>query len=349
VIFNDNGAAGADAEFTYNKTTNQAAIGVVTPAATAALDVTSTTRGFLMPRMTDGQRDAIASPADGLYIFNITTGCPNYYFGGSWYSTCGTIIITQTPPGSQQFNYTGGMQSFTVPAGITSVNVDVLAAGGGASAGDLDPQTNLPGKGGRVTATLTVTPGQILNVYVGGQGATPVTAGYNGGGTGGTNAYWVHNGGGGGGASDIRTTGNTLNDRLVVAGGGGGAGYNCFTGAGSDGGNGGGPNGTDGIECQFTTDFYGGGATQSAGGIGAGGGGYPQPSGTFGVGGSGTNIDWTGNNPISGGAGGGYYGGGAGYYAGGGGGSSYVTPSGSSNIVYTSGVNAGNGSVTISW
>jgi hypothetical protein len=43
------------------------------PDASAQLDVTSTTRGFLPPRMTTTQRDAISSPAAGLVIYNTTT------------------------------------------------------------------------------------------------------------------------------------------------------------------------------------------------------------------------------------------------------------------------------------
>jgi hypothetical protein len=43
------------------------------PVASAQLDVTSTTRGFLPPRMTTTQRDAISSPAAGLVIYNTTT------------------------------------------------------------------------------------------------------------------------------------------------------------------------------------------------------------------------------------------------------------------------------------
>ena len=65
-----------------------------------------------------------------------------------------------------------------------------------------------------MTATLAVVPGEILNVFVGGQGGTGGTAGFNGGGAGGDGF-----GGGGGGASDIRRGGTAL----VVAGGGGGA------------------------------------------------------------------------------------------------------------------------------
>jgi hypothetical protein len=358
VIFNDNGAAGADGEFTYDKTNNQLSVGGATANASAALDVTSTTRGFLMPRLTDAQRDAIASPADGLYIFNTTTGCPNYYYNGDWYSTCGTVIVTVTPPGSQTFNYTGSVQQFTVPAGVTSITVDLLGASGGNADGTasiLGTGTNAGGLGGRTQTVLTVTSGQVLDIYVGGQGgfgAAPANAGgFNGGGNGDSYfdtfgfGFGTVYGGGGGGASDIRTQGGSFANRLAVAGGGGGAGYN--TNAGNNGGWAADPNGQNGFSDFGDPAFIGAGATQTAGGAGATDNGFfsPQPAGTFGLGGDADN----GAGSCGGGGGGGYYGGGASSYGGAGGGSSYVTPSGSSGIVYTPNVNTGNGTVTISW
>ena len=53
-------------------------------AASAALDITSTTKGFLPPRMTTAQRDAIASPATGLVIYNTSTNKLNFYNGTAW-------------------------------------------------------------------------------------------------------------------------------------------------------------------------------------------------------------------------------------------------------------------------
>ncbi len=58
-------------------------IGTSTPAASALLDVTSTTKGFLPPRMTTAQRDAI-TPVAGLMIYNTSTNIPNYYDGTEW-------------------------------------------------------------------------------------------------------------------------------------------------------------------------------------------------------------------------------------------------------------------------
>lgn len=68
------------------------------------------------------------------------------------------------------------------------------------------------GLGGWVQASLSVTAGQILYIYVGGDG---ITAGsFNGGG-----------GARGGGATDVRTISGNLTSRLIVVGGGGGTVY----------------------------------------------------------------------------------------------------------------------------
>jgi hypothetical protein len=128
-------------------------------------------------------------------------------------------------PTTVTFTYTGGPQTFTVPAGVTSITVDAFGA-----QGEDDIVGNPPsGEGGEATATLSVTPGQVLQVNVGGtggfvEGGSLGFPGFGGGGAGvsccddqGTAA--------GGGASDVRTGPNyTLSDRLLVAGGGGGGG-----------------------------------------------------------------------------------------------------------------------------
>ena len=49
------------------------------PDACAMLEVKSTTKGFLLPRMTETERDAIASPVAGLMIYNTTTNKANLY------------------------------------------------------------------------------------------------------------------------------------------------------------------------------------------------------------------------------------------------------------------------------
>lgn len=60
------------------------ALGISTPAGSATLDISSTSKGFLPPRMTTTQRDNISSPAKGLTIFNDTTNHLNVYNGSAW-------------------------------------------------------------------------------------------------------------------------------------------------------------------------------------------------------------------------------------------------------------------------
>ncbi len=71
-------------------------IGTAAGAASAILDLTSTTKGLLPPRMTTTQRDAISSPADGLVIFNTTTDKLNVYDSSEWVVVGGTTINNAT-------------------------------------------------------------------------------------------------------------------------------------------------------------------------------------------------------------------------------------------------------------
>jgi hypothetical protein len=56
------------------------------PDASAALDITSTTGGLLVPRMTETQRDAISPAATGLMIYQTDGTAGFYYYNGSSWS-----------------------------------------------------------------------------------------------------------------------------------------------------------------------------------------------------------------------------------------------------------------------
>ncbi len=82
---------------------------------------------------------------------------------------------------TETFSFTGTAQTFTVPAGVTEVTIDAYGAAGGPSEGGAAPG----GLGGRATATIPVTPGEALAVYVGGLGTAPGSRpAFNGGGAG---------------------------------------------------------------------------------------------------------------------------------------------------------------------
>lgn len=66
-------------------TTGAAGIGTLTPDASSLLDITSTSKGMLIPRMTKTQRDAIVTPVTGLLIYQ-TNNTPGFYYysGTAW-------------------------------------------------------------------------------------------------------------------------------------------------------------------------------------------------------------------------------------------------------------------------
>jgi len=239
---------------------------------------------------------------------------------------------------AQTYNYTGGMQTYVVPAGVTTITVECWGAQGGG-----DSLASAPGGyGGYVTADVAVTPGQTVNIYVGGEGIYGGVGGYNGGGDGVGDVS--NKGGGGGGASDIRIGGTTLMDRIVVAGGGGGGTVNAQPGAGGAGGD---LTGADGViayngwNCTNLTVATGG--TQAAGGIGgvSTSCAWNGSDGTFGIGGD-SYFQYA-----CAGGGGGWYGGGGAHNGGtGGGGSSYTIPA-ATNVTHIQGDHIGNGMVVI--
>lgn len=238
------------------------------------------------------------------------------------------------------FAYTGGSQTFVVPAGVTSVDFEMCGARGGLTG------PSQGGRGMRLTGSFPVTPGETLVVEVGGS-PTGSAGGYNGGGNAArpSPVFLAGEGSPGGGATDIRRGGSALTDRIRVAGGGGGGGWVNSTTAGNDGGSSGDPTGSDGSEVQSVAGSAGRGGTASAGGAG---GVAPSSAGDPGVLGLGGQGDGAG-----GGGGGGYYGGGGGAGAnvfadnggGGGGGSSLSAP----GDVADATVCDGNGSAVLSY
>ena len=96
-----------------------------TAHSSAMLDVTSTSKGVLVPRMTTAQRNAIATPATGLIIFQ-TDGTPGYYY----YSGSAWTMVGNMPAGTAagQMLYWNGSAWVGVAAG-TSGQTLVLNGG----------------------------------------------------------------------------------------------------------------------------------------------------------------------------------------------------------------------------
>lgn len=209
------------------------------------------------------------------------------------------------------FNYTGAVQSITLPKGTYKLEC-WGAQGGNRSQDSASATVTGSGLGGYSIGTLTLTQLTTCYIYVGGQGGmssstgnVKVEGGFNGGGFA-SHESTGEPGNGGGGATDVRIAQDSLYARVIVAGGGGGSGEDNETG-----GYGGGETGGAGFGNTSLTQ-----ASQTSGGTNSFG---------FGLGG----------NTYNGGAGGGGWYGGASRYSvssystgsdseGGGGGSGYV-------------------------
>ena len=70
------------------------------------------------------------------------------------------------------FNYTGAVQTYTVPAGAGGVTIQATGGGGGSGGNDSNGWGGAGGAGARATGTYYAAPGTVLNIYVG-QGGRP--------------------------------------------------------------------------------------------------------------------------------------------------------------------------------
>ena len=262
--------------------------------------------------------DAVGGPGDGS-VTEPDTSTAHSNEEGNYYDANSGPHGPSPPhtPGYQCAPTDQAFGTFTVPTGMTSVDIQVWGAGGGGS----QDEGNGGGGGGYAEGTLYVNAGQGGKTSgPGGEPANGDRVAYFGGGEGGH-----ANGGGGGGWSGIASVTaenyDTAPETYIVAGSGGGGGDN------SRGGSGGGLQGIRGNEntaSLCSSSSLAGGGSQTAGGQGGVIGPSPAPV-----------SDGAGFNPsggpfpgdilrggfIYGGKAAGYSGGGgAGYYGGGGGG-----------------------------
>jgi len=224
--------------------------------------------------------------------------------------TSNTITISdtsKTPAGAQVFAQPN-QYSWTVPRGITSIQITVDGAGGGSGGKDDNKAGHGGYSGARVSGTLAVTPSEVLTIGVGGGGnfgSNQVTN--KGAGVGGLGAGGLYAGGIGGNAGPTGSSG---------AGGGGGAasfilrdGVPIVVAAGGGGGGGAGLNGSglDSIvPAVYSASVNGGpGPFRIGDGGGPGGGGAGHPfggmGGTYNSGDTGAYSGQTGQSLVPGG------------------------------------------------
>jgi hypothetical protein len=140
----------------------------IVPLPSSILEVRSTQRGFLAPRMTTGERNLIAAPATGLLIYNTTTNAFNYY-SGSWITISATNTILDVAnggTGSSTQNFVD-LTSGQTAAGLKIwSNLGTFSAGITVSGGAINLNhnaTNNITNIGTGTTTGAITIGNIAN------------------------------------------------------------------------------------------------------------------------------------------------------------------------------------------
>jgi hypothetical protein len=103
---------------------SQVGIGTTTPASSAALEISSTSKGFLPPRMNLSQINSISSPAEGLFIYNTDSNCFQFYNGVSWSDCIGQAPSNKLDCGSISIN---GTSIINTPLNSTNtITIDVV-------------------------------------------------------------------------------------------------------------------------------------------------------------------------------------------------------------------------------
>lgn len=109
------------AVFTITLTQAQVGIGTANPSTSAQLEVSSTTKGFLPPRMTSAQRTAISSPESGLMVYQTDGTAGLYYYNGSsWIyiinATTSTLPVANGGTGVTSSTGSGSLVLSTSPS-----------------------------------------------------------------------------------------------------------------------------------------------------------------------------------------------------------------------------------------
>ena len=114
----------------YN--TGGVAVGATSVNSKSVLDLVSTTKGVLFPRMTTSQKNAIASPATGLQVYDNTNNTPNYYTGTSWANMGDNVYKTSVTTVGTSENLVSGkirevkrliFRGTTGPTGIATITL----------------------------------------------------------------------------------------------------------------------------------------------------------------------------------------------------------------------------------
>ena len=159
-------------------------IGTQTPHPSAALEITDSSRGILIPRMTMTQRIAIQNPAEGLMVYQTDSIRGYWYWDGlGWKTSYNSNNVDSLINSLQSKGIRIGFSTSTtwvVPNDVHMITVELWGGGGGGGGGSASRSCSgwgganggMGGKGGYTKVKINVMPGQVcfIEIGIGGQG-----------------------------------------------------------------------------------------------------------------------------------------------------------------------------------
>lgn len=137
---------------------NNIGIGTSTPDGSSILELSAQDKGFLVPRLTQAQRQSISNPATGLLVYDLTASCFFYFDGIAWLSLCNQ----PGTPGATGATGAQGIQGVTGATGATGAQ-GIQGATGFTGAQGVQGITGATGANGITGVTGATGPGTICN------------------------------------------------------------------------------------------------------------------------------------------------------------------------------------------
>jgi hypothetical protein len=147
---------------------NNVGIGTTAPDPSAILDLTSSDKGFLCPRLTTAQMNSVAAPATGLFIYNTTLSAFYYYNGTAWVpflAPSNAWQLTGNTGTSAETNYLGTADGNALVIKTNAIQRMVVMSTGEVGVGATAPISKFAVGDGNVSLTNTLNTASQLNFY----------------------------------------------------------------------------------------------------------------------------------------------------------------------------------------
>ena len=129
----------------------------ITPDTSALLELRSTEKGILIPRLTTTQRNAIVTPAKGVLVFNNTTNTFNYYDGTTWIELApSTTVVNSISGTTNRINISGSSNNSIIDISNNYVGQTSITTLGTISSGTWNGSLISPTYGGTGLSSYTI-------------------------------------------------------------------------------------------------------------------------------------------------------------------------------------------------